>query len=339
MTTSGSYQNETPQTTTMVDLRHLDLTQSSSPDYRAAVRRRLARMGAVPQDLGDSTALHLLLITRDHARDEKSYSESRAYAYNVLGMTPPNVFPPTAPALTAESRTTGTDDEPVWGWITVDAQELAIRTPRDLASLLRTVMQRADLKPGQVAQKTGIHRSQVYLLTKPERDSLPRNPDQLSTFMTACRMRPEDIGVVLARWEQLDDLRWRRLPRELPPPELLPEFGEACSLTATTADHDEGATDNLTDTEVVTDPEKSTVVPEPSPPARSARRLRNTVPFLKGVLMTMFFVVWIGRDLLSLPDMTAGSPAIFVAAAVTVMAFLLSGIMPIRRKKLSAHRE
>jgi hypothetical protein len=103
-------------------------------------------------------------------------------------------------------------------WRDVRSPLLAICTPPDLARLLRTAMTTAGLTARRLAARTGINPSQVYLLTDPTRGSLPRNRQQLATFLRACRLREHDIQFVLARWAQLDKLRRHREPPQLPPP-------------------------------------------------------------------------------------------------------------------------
>lgn len=96
---------------------------------------------------------------------------------------------------------------------------LEICTPPDLARLLGSAMAAAGLTVRQLAARTAISRSQIYLLTDPTRGSLPRNREQLDTFLRACRLRETDIRFVLYRWEQLDRLRRLRslqLPVQLP---------------------------------------------------------------------------------------------------------------------------
>lgn len=88
-----------------------------------------------------------------------------------------------------------------------DAELAEINTTRDFAMFLRTVGTRSGMTAALIARRTGIHRSQIYLLTNPDRCGLPRNPEQLYTFMSACGMQPEQIEKVIDRWTMLRMVR------------------------------------------------------------------------------------------------------------------------------------
>jgi len=101
----------------------------------------------------------------------------------------------------------GIDDldcsEPWKGWITLEPQELEIQNAADLANLFKLAMQRSELGPGQLSTKTGIHRSQIYLLTNTERGSVLRNIYQLRRFLRACRVAPKHRETVITQWAAL----------------------------------------------------------------------------------------------------------------------------------------
>lgn len=92
--------------------------------------------------------------------------------------------------------------------------ELLIRTPCDVSRIVRLAMDRAGFSPGQIALKTGIHRSQVYNLSTPN-GALPREPDQLLKTLHACRMPARQIDLLLVQWRLLRERRRRGLPLEL----------------------------------------------------------------------------------------------------------------------------
>jgi len=98
-------------------------------------------------------------------------------------------------------------------------RELSITVPGDIAGALKTVMSRAELGPGQVAVRTGIHRSQVYHLSNPAREALPRTHEQLLACLHACRMPARQIEVVLVQWLLLRERR--RRGKDLVLPELI----------------------------------------------------------------------------------------------------------------------
>jgi hypothetical protein len=81
-------------------------------------------------------------------------------------------------------------------------------------------LDRAGLTAGQLAIKAKISRSQVYNLKKKDSTAVPRNPDQISAFLAACGVPPQQVGIVLKQWHRLDFLRRQgktpELPAELP---------------------------------------------------------------------------------------------------------------------------
>jgi hypothetical protein len=99
--------------------------------------------------------------------------------------------------------------EPWQGWLTIEPEELVVQSPSDLARLLKLILTRSGLSPGQLSVKTGIHRSQLYLLTNAARGSLPRGSHQLRRFLKACRVPSELSDVVIERWNELHRNRGR----------------------------------------------------------------------------------------------------------------------------------
>lgn len=95
------------------------------------------------------------------------------------------------------------DQQPLLGWNELDVTDLAVRDPDELARLLKTAMVRSGQGSGQLSKKTGIHRSQVYLLTNPGRGSLPRNSQQIRVFLRACRVPPHQVHRIIEQWYDL----------------------------------------------------------------------------------------------------------------------------------------
>ncbi|MFD5090391.1 hypothetical protein ACFWMR_07310 [Amycolatopsis thailandensis] len=100
----------------------------------------------------------------------------------------------------------------------LEFDELSIRTPGDVAGALKLMMTRAGLGPGQIAVRTHIHRSQVYHLSNPVREALPRTHDQLLACLEACRTPRRQIEVILLQWLLLRERRRAGLPLLLPGP-------------------------------------------------------------------------------------------------------------------------
>jgi hypothetical protein len=86
------------------------------------------------------------------------------------------------------------------------AAELAITTPQELARLLGDAVARSPLTLAEISRQSRIQRSQIYLLTNPERQTLPRDSRQLAALMTTCGMPREQAETVLKRWHQLKEL-------------------------------------------------------------------------------------------------------------------------------------
>ncbi|SFW11498.1 helix-turn-helix domain-containing protein [Amycolatopsis australiensis] len=85
--------------------------------------------------------------------------------------------------------------------------ELRLRTPADLARVFQLVLDRAGLTAGQLAIKAKISRSQVYNLKKEGSTAVPRSPEQITAYLTACGVPPQQVAIVLRQWQRLDVLR------------------------------------------------------------------------------------------------------------------------------------
>lgn len=75
------------------------------------------------------------------------------------------------------------------------------------AVLLRRVMVAAELTAGQIAARTPIPRSQCYKLVDEKRTALPTKTEQVTMFLDACRLHPEQVEKILGLLEML---RWKQ---------------------------------------------------------------------------------------------------------------------------------
>jgi transcriptional regulator with XRE-family HTH domain len=100
--------------------------------------------------------------------------------------------------------------------VLLSEDELRLRTPADLARVFQLALDRAGLTAGQLAIKAKISRSQVYNLKKKESTAVPRNPEQITAYLAACGVPPQQVGIVLKQWQRLDVLRRQGKTPELP---------------------------------------------------------------------------------------------------------------------------
>jgi transcriptional regulator with XRE-family HTH domain len=104
-------------------------------------------------------------------------------------------------------------------------EELRLRTPADLARVFQLVLDRAGLTAGQLAIKAKISRSQVYNLKKTDSTAVPRSPEQITAYLSACGVPPQQVAIVLRQWQRLDVLR-----RQGKTPELSPDPPEPAAF-------------------------------------------------------------------------------------------------------------
>jgi transcriptional regulator with XRE-family HTH domain len=102
--------------------------------------------------------------------------------------------------------------------VLLSEDELRLRTPADLARVFQLALDRVGLTAGQLAIKAKISRSQVYNLKKKGSTAVPRSPEQITAYLTACGVPPQQVAILLRQWQRLDVLR-----RQGKTPELSPE--------------------------------------------------------------------------------------------------------------------
>lgn len=68
---------------------------------------------------------------------------------------------------------------------------------------LRNVQKRSSLNPGQIAAVSGIPRTSVYAMVRPDRLHLPRKQTQLVCFLRACHLPEPQVQDVLSVWRRL----------------------------------------------------------------------------------------------------------------------------------------
>jgi hypothetical protein len=81
--------------------------------------------------------------------------------------------------------------------------QLRAATSGEFITLLRSIMTNANLTAGQVASRSSIPRSQAYKLVEQGRTTLPTKPDQITEFLRACRLVPDQINTVMALWSSI----------------------------------------------------------------------------------------------------------------------------------------
>lgn len=87
--------------------------------------------------------------------------------------------------------------------------ELDAQTPVEFRQLLEKIRVASGLSCGQISVKTKIPRSQTYNLVSSSRTTLPRRPEQVKAFVTACNLPEMQVENVMQVWRRLD----RQSPR------------------------------------------------------------------------------------------------------------------------------
>lgn len=77
---------------------------------------------------------------------------------------------------------------------------------REFRAILRLVRQVSTLSGGQIANSSGISRSQVYSLGS-TRPKLPRSRTQVEAYLAGCRLDPTQAASIMDRWDKLRDKR------------------------------------------------------------------------------------------------------------------------------------
>ncbi|MGX1762654.1 NPCBM/NEW2 domain-containing protein [Streptomyces lydicus] len=84
-----------------------------------------------------------------------------------------------------------------------DPLRIEAATAEDFAALMREILRRAGITPGQVAAKAHLPRSTVYNWARPSNTRLPRSPEQVGVFCRACRLDTSETEQVLQLWSRL----------------------------------------------------------------------------------------------------------------------------------------
>lgn len=82
-------------------------------------------------------------------------------------------------------------------------ETIAASTGREFRAILGRVREASGLSCGQIAIRSGIHRSQVDSLGSIRRPRLPQNRDQVATYLECCRFDPGQTTIVLLLWDKL----------------------------------------------------------------------------------------------------------------------------------------
>jgi hypothetical protein len=72
----------------------------------------------------------------------------------------------------------------------------------DFRAILRRVREVSGLSNGQIAIRSGIHRSQVSSLGS-MRPRLPRKREQVAVYLACCRLEPAQATEILLLWDEL----------------------------------------------------------------------------------------------------------------------------------------
>jgi hypothetical protein len=75
---------------------------------------------------------------------------------------------------------------------------------KEFRAILRRVREVSGLSNGQIAIRSGIHRSQVSSLGS-TRPRLPRKREQVAVYLVCCRLDPDQVSEILLLWDELHD--------------------------------------------------------------------------------------------------------------------------------------
>lgn len=218
---------------------------------------------------------------------------------------------------------------PLWrpDELEVSDLELRVTTCVELANVLLHLVNLSGIPKLRLAEQAGISRSQLYNLINAERNSLPRNRDQLYALLRTCTVSERQTDLVLRQWVLLDRVREATTRHDaLPELPLTPAFHDDLK-DQRPAPADPEPADGLKDQQLAPAESRPAVEPDVRGRRRVGTRQGVQVALVAGlaaVLGTASIVATtVGSNLLAMFGLSAPGAVV----AVVLMLLLAVGIV------------